>query len=135
MSKIPDMYIQKFEYTDTLDKLTKVLQMYALMINLEIGKIYLRPRLVEVLAFYILRDYSNETKELIIQTLGIEKANLNQINSELTKKGYLRIDQRSFRKKHLSPAMLQIKDYFTNDESFCLLGFKFEKEEHRKVNE
>ena len=80
MSKIPDMYIQKFEYTDTLDKLTKVLQMYALMINLKIGKIYLRPRLVEVLAFYILRDYSNETKELIIQTLGIEKANLNQIN-------------------------------------------------------
>ena len=129
MSKIPDMYIQKFEYTDTLDKLTKVLQMYALMVNLKIGKIYLRPRLVEVLAFYILRGYSPETKEIIINTLNIEKANLNQINSELTKKGYLRIDQRSFRKKYLSPAMLQIKEYFMKDEDFCLFGFKFEKDE------
>ena len=44
MNKIPDMYIQKFEYKDSLDKLTKVLQLYALMINLKVGKIYLRPK-------------------------------------------------------------------------------------------
>ena len=68
------------------------------------------------------------TKETIINTLGITKPNLNQINSELTKKGYLRIDQRSYRKKNLSPAMLQIKDYFLNNNDFCLLGFKFEKD-------
>lgn len=127
MNKIPDMYIQKFEYKDSLDKLTKVLQLYALMINLKVGKIYLRPKLVEVLAFYILKGYSDKTKETIINTLGITKPNLNQINSELTKKGYLRIDQRSYRKKYLSPAMLQIKDYFLNNNDFCLLGFKFEK--------
>ena len=128
MNKIPDMYIQKFEYKDSLDKLTKVLQLYALMINLKVGKIYLRPKLVEVLAFYILKGYGDKTKETIINTLGITKPNLNQINSELTKKGYLRIDQRSYRKKYLSPAMLQIKDYFLNNNDFCLLGFKFEKD-------
>lgn len=131
MNKIPDMYIQRFEYKDSLDKLTKVLQLYALMVNLKVGKIYLRPKLVEILAFYILKGYSDETKELIIKTLNITRPNLNQINAELTRKGYLRIDQRSYRKKYLSPAMLQIKEYFMDGKSddFCLMGFKFEKDE------
>lgn len=123
------MYIQRFEYTDTLDKLTKVLQLYALMVNLKVGKIYLRPKLVEVLAFYILKGYNEKTKELILNSLNITKPNLNQINSELTKKGYLRIDQRSYRKKYLSPAMEQIKKYFLENNDFCLFGFKFEKDE------
>lgn len=129
MSSIPNMYIQKFEYKDTLDKLTKVLQFYALMVNLKVGEIYLRPKLVEVLAFYILKGYNEKTKELILNSMGIKKSNLNQINSELTRKGYLRIDQRSYRKKYLSPAMEQIKQYFLENEEFCLLGFKFEKDE------
>lgn len=105
--------------------------MYALMINLKVGKIYLRPKLVEILAFYILKGYSDETKNLILKTLNITRQNLNQINAELTRKGYLRIDQRSYRKKYLSPAMLQIKEYFMDSgtEDFCLMGFKFEKDE------
>lgn len=123
-------YTHKIEYKDTLDKLKHVLEIYALYVNMKVGSIYLRPRLVEILAFYILKGYNDKTKELILQTIpNLSKANLNQINSELTKKGFLRIDSRSYRKKYLSDSMLQIKEYFMDgkNEDFCVFCFKFEK--------
>lgn len=113
-SKLPKVYGCSVSYVDKLDMTSKVLNVYACVVNINKGENHLRPRLVQVLAFYLLMSYCNETKQLIQESLGITLKNLNQINSELTKKGYLLRDSRNHRRRHLSKELEIIKNYFVD---------------------
>lgn len=78
---------------------------------------YLRPRLIDVLTFYVYKGYSTETKNEIKDTFrNINTQNLNQINAELTAKGYLIKDTYNFRKKHLNPQLQALRKYFLEGE-------------------
>lgn len=115
--KSPQIYGYEVSFKDKLDLLRKVLNIHATLTNLNKEKNHLRPKLVDVLSFYILMGYSKETKEMILESMGITVKNLNQINSELTKKGYLVRDTMNFRIKHLSNELKMLKGYFLTGES------------------
>lgn len=116
-------------YKDKLDLLKKVLRIYASVININTNKNYLRPRLVDVLAFYILFGYTKDTKKLILESLKMDIKNLNQINSELTKKKFLIRDANNFTKKHISKELEGLNDYFILKKTNNIFLVKFIKDE------
>ena len=125
MAKGKSVYGLNIDFKDRLDLLKKILKLHALVTNINKAENYLRPKLVDVLSFYILRGYSKETKDLILASLGITGKNLNQINSELTKKKYLIRDNNNFRKKHLSQELKVLRDYFLEGEYNKIYLVKF----------
>ena len=115
--KQKDVYGIKISYKDDLDLIKKVLTIFASLTNLNKEENYLRPRLIEVLSFYILMDFNKETKNMIIESLDINNTNLNQINSELGRKGYLIRDSRNMRNYHLSDDLKMLKEYFIKQQT------------------
>lgn len=120
------VYAYPVAFRDKLDLLRKVLRVYALVTNIEEEENYLRPRLVDVLSFYILRGYNNETTDLILESLDIKKSNLTQINSELRRKGFLVRDTHNFRKNTVSEEMRLLCEHFidTKDRKIFLIDFQ-----------
>lgn len=102
-------------FEDRLDLMGKALSIFALLEKLKFGETKLRERPKEVLAFYLLEGYNSDTKDIICETLEINSDNLTQINSELTKAGYLITDERNLRKKHLNPDLQRLRDLFISD--------------------
>lgn len=102
------------KYKSDLDKINRIVSIYSILVNGNLDYNHIRPRCVEILSYYILYGYKTSTKEKIWET-GITKKNLNQINSELTKKGYLITDKGNLHNKHLSPELMKIKEYFLDE--------------------
>lgn len=129
-----NVYGYPVDYSDELDLLRKVLKVHAVVTNIDKDENFLRPMLVKVLSFYILWGYSKETKEIIMDSLEITQKNLNQINSELTKKKYLVRDTHNFRKKYLSKELTMLKNYFLEGDykKVFLVRFKEKKSEAGK---
>lgn len=75
----------------------------------------LRPRLVETLAFYALKGYSNETKQIVCESLGVNILTVNQMNAELRKLGYLITDEYNKNKMLLHPDIQRLTDLFTEE--------------------
>lgn len=120
---------QVFSYTvdcfDKLDLADKVLTLTSIIrgiagISQPLGDSYRH-----VMTFYLVYGFSSETKKLIIDSLGINSKGLNQINTVLTKRGYLINSPHSQRTKLLSPEMTTLKNYFFSDNSSSLLLVKF----------
>ena len=88
---------------------------FATLEALKAGEVKIRKKLVDVLTFYALNGYSLETKNMIIETMGISSDNLTQINSELTKSGYLIRDRNNYRNKSIHPDLERLKNTFMND--------------------
>lgn len=124
-----NVYGIPIKYKDKLDLLKKVLKIYASVININTKKNYLRPRLVDVLAFYILFGYNKKTKELILQSLKMDIKNLNQINSELTKKKFLIRDNNNFTKKHISQELEELNKYFILENTKKIFLIKFSSDD------
>jgi hypothetical protein len=118
----------RVEYSDDLDLMKKVLNIYAKIINIDRDDNFLSPRLVNVLSFYMLRGYSKETKKLILESLDINVANLNQINAELTRKGCLERDKYNHSHKNLSPSLEELKNYLMEDAPAKVFVVRFDKE-------
>lgn len=93
-----------------LDLMRKAIAIFATLERVRTGKVTIRKKLEDVLAFYALNGYNTEAKQMITQTLGISSDNLTQINAELTRNGYLIRDNNNFRKKYLHPDILLLKD-------------------------
>lgn len=109
---MPKLYNMEVSYKNNYELVYKFLTLYSVASNLHKGKNYLRPRLAEVLVFYVLKGYSAETKKIILDSIPkMNTENLNQINAELQKKGYLRRDKYQFHVKHLSPELNSFKEY------------------------
>jgi hypothetical protein len=104
-------------FRDSLEKIRHAITWFNLTNNLKKGKETLRPRLVEILAYYVMRGYSTETKNFIIKSIPkMKKTNLNQINSELQKLGYLIQDRVRENDRHLHPSLEQLKIYIKDNE-------------------
>lgn len=109
------LYVNKMKIQSDLDKISKVVSIFAIIKNGNLGECHIRPRCVQVISYYILFGYNKDTRDLIKST-GIKPTNLNQINSELTKKGYLVKDPMNYHNKHLSTELKKIQDYFLNSD-------------------
>lgn len=106
------VYLNKMKVDSDFDKISKIVSIFSIIKNGNLGEMHIRQRCVEVISYYVLFGYSSETRALITESLKISKKNLNQINSELTLKGYLVKDSRNYHTKHLSQELQRIKDYF-----------------------
>lgn len=97
-----------------LDKINKIVTIFSIIKNGNLGYSHIRPRCVEVVSYYVLFGYNKETRSMITAT-GLSKENLHQINAELTKLGYLIKDSKNYHNKFISPELQKIRDYFLDD--------------------
>jgi len=65
-----------------------------------------------ILREYILKGYSDETKDYIESTFNIKRTNLNCHNYSLQKKGFLIPHSKNQNNKILSPELLKIKEFY-----------------------
>lgn len=134
------MNIYKFDikYENTYELISHFVSVYSKANNVKFEKIdeedkvdktkdgYIRPALVKVLTYYVLKGYSDETKELILKgNPKMNLKNLNQINSELQNKGYLLKDKYKKGVRHLNKSLKNIKDYIENNEPPYVIMMKF----------
>jgi hypothetical protein len=108
--KIDSIYAYPVKTDSRLDLMKKAVAIFATLERVRTGRVKIRRKLEQVLAFYALQGYNTEAKQMITQTLGISSDNLTQINAELTRNGYLIRDKNNFRKKYLHPDILRLKD-------------------------
>lgn len=126
-SKNLNVYGKRLNFSDKLDLIKKVLQIYAIITDINVKNKFLRPKLIDVLSFYILWGYNIETKDLVLKSLKISEENLNQINYELTKKGFLVRDIYNLRVKNLSEETKKLSNYFLSNELNKIFLIKFDK--------
>lgn len=122
-----NLYTFKLPFDSEYDLLRKFLTFYTMCHNLKKGKNYLRPKLVDVLTYYIIKGYSEDTKNFILQSNPeLKRTNLNQINAELTKKGYLvKVGFRN-NEKALAATVEALKDYIEAEKhSHPIFAIKF----------
>jgi len=112
MSK--NVYVRKMKVNSDLDKINKIVTIFSIIKNGNLGVMHIRPRCVEVLSYYMVFGFNDDTKKLLY-SIGITKPNLDQINSELTKSGYLIRDERNFTHRHFNAELLKIKEYFMDE--------------------
>lgn len=109
------MYGYPLNTTSRLDLMRKAVSIFSTLESLKAGKVKIRKKLIDVLTFYALNGYNRTTKKMIIETLKISSDNLTQINSELTRSGYLIKDENNLRKKSLHPDLERLKNTFITD--------------------
>ena len=124
-----EIFGYKLTFSDDLDLMRKVINLYAKVINIELVGNFICTRHINALSFYVLKGYSKETKTLIKESLGINTTSLNQINAELTKKGFLTHDPYNFRQKHLSENLKGLRKYFMEGDYTKLFMVNSVKEE------
>ena len=125
------LYSIDIKFKDSIDLLQKVLTLYSAGVHLNRNNENLRPRLIQILAFYVLKGYSSETKDLILDSIPeLKKSNLNQINSDLLKLGYLEKGRYKNDERTLSKPLLELKQYLEKDSNGKpFIIFKLTKDE------
>lgn len=119
------IFTYKTNFTDKFELFKKVLTVDSVIRGINGEENRLRPQMINVLACYCLYGYNEETKQLIMEILSINRKNLNQINSLLTGAGYLIRDNRNYRLRHLSPQVQKIVDFFAEGDDNKLLMVNF----------
>lgn len=113
------------EFTDDFELMKKVLTVDSVIrgVNGEVNR--LKPQMINVLACYCLYGYNEESKQIVMEILGINRKNLNQLNSLLTSSGYLIRDTHNYRLRHLSPRIQKLVDFFAGGKGnkFLILEF------------
>lgn len=79
-----------------------------------------------VLRFYIKSGYDDQVRKTILLDTKITPPHLRQINCKLTKKGYLERHPTNYRKKNVSPKLLELHKVFLNKET-NIYSIVFEK--------
>lgn len=131
MNAKTQMFGFKLNYDNSYQLLFNFLQIYSTAQNIVNGDNYLRPRLIEILAYYMLKGYSNETKDYIIENeRGLNRTNLNQINCELTNKGFLKRDRFKYHTRTLAKELIELKDYVLNNKETPIFTILFKKNEN-----
>lgn len=115
MSKAQKLYGYHSNFTDKFELIKKVLTLNSVIKSINGRETRLRPALINILAFYCLYGYSEDTKKIILDTLDMNRKHLNQINSQLTKQGYLVKDTKRYNNRTLSPEMIELINYFFDE--------------------
>lgn len=124
MSIKADIYKVDFEYKNDVQKFDLILHLYS---KTELKK-ELSERELIVLREYILNGYSTKTKDGICLTLQIKKGNLNAINCNLQKKGFLKPHPTTQKLKVLEEKLNFLKEMFLDtpgNRKIFLVNFGF----------
>lgn len=112
------------KYDNYHELLQNFLIMYSVSINLNNPNNHLKPRLSNVLSYYVLKGYSEETKKIILDSKeGLSRKHLNQINCELQKQGYLHPHKHNENRREVDKSLLELKEYLemTKDDKPLLI--------------
>ena len=110
---------------DKLDLASKILTLVSTVKGMSGVSPILGDSYRNAMTFYLVYGYSKSTKDLILASLGINSKGLNQINTVLTKRGYLINSPYSQRTKLLSPEMETLRSYFFTENSPSIMLLKF----------
>lgn len=108
------IYGYPMKVDNKLDLFTKAVRIFVTCESIKTGTDTIRKRLITVLAYYTLYGYNKEAKAIIKDSLSINEDNLTQINSELSKSGFLINDTNNLRKKYLHPQLQVIQELYQN---------------------
>lgn len=92
-------------------QIAKIVKIYSI---LKKGK-ELKGRNLQALAFYLKEGYSLNVKRKMARQMNIAENNLNQINSNLRKEGYLIVDQNKRIKNHVDPELVKLKKFIIDN--------------------
>jgi len=106
------VYAIKVNCNNEIEVITALINIYATSVSIRNGMPKLRKKLASLLSYYIKYGYSKQTKELAAESLGASALNINVMNSELTKLGYLIPDTRNLNNKHLNSELTNLKQYY-----------------------
>lgn len=105
-----EVYNLKIKHSNSYELVNYFLSVYAALEGNKNHK--LRPKLVEILSYYVLYGYNDDTKKLIVNIIpNMTLLNLNQINSELQRKGYLLKGVYKDSSRELNSTLKTIKKY------------------------
>lgn len=76
----------------------------------------LKGRNLDALTFYLREGYSKKIKEKMARQLNIQENNINQVNSNLRKLGYLIVDSNNHVKNTIDPELVKLKEYIVDRE-------------------
>lgn len=127
-----DVYYKEVSFSNSYELHRYFLGVYQTLIKTDNGKDYLRPRLIEVMSYYLLFGYSDDTKKMILEQVpDVNYNNLKQINSELQQKGLLDKDKFINNKRYISDSLINMQDYVnkfkTDEDGSPIFLIKFKK--------
>lgn len=102
----------KVECNNEIEILSALVNLYATSVHIRKDRPPLRPKLVTVLAYYVKYGYNNVTKEMISKSLKVKKLNLNVMNSELTKLGFLLKCHKNLTNKNLNSELEKLSEFY-----------------------
>ena len=105
------------KFTDDFDKLRKIIFLYACNQKV-IGDTptILRYKLITLLAIYVQRGYSRETKRFAEEILGVDEKAVASMNLELRRAGLLHKDQRNVRINNLTKNIELLSSYLEGED-------------------
>lgn len=112
----------KITCENEIEVLSAMVQLYAASVTVRRDKKPLRKKLASLLAYYMKYGYSKDSKEIAASSMGVKTTNLNVMNHELTRLGYLIPSTKNFNNKNLHPELEKLSDYYKKgqEESFYL---------------
>ena len=78
-------------------------------------------RKLETLAYYLKHGYSKKTKEKILKDCKIKDSNLNNVNCELRRLGFITVDARNENKNHVDPKLSDFIKYMVDNKGKYVL--------------
>lgn len=112
--QVPDMHDIISRYFRMYSKkesdyvqISKIVKLYSIFKK---GK-ELKGRKLQALTFYLREGYSLNIKKKMALQMGIAENNLNQVNSNLRKEGYLIVDEHKKIKNYVDPELVKIIDF------------------------
>jgi len=110
-----------------LELVTTMVRLYADSINLRHNELTLRPKTTKLLAFYVKFGYSKDTKQKAAASLETSAQNINVMNLELTKSGFLITSDRNHHQKYLNDELKALAAYVDAEATDKLFVFKVKK--------
>lgn len=120
MSK--EIFRCKITCENEIEVLSAMVQLYTASVTVRREKKPLRRKLSALLAYYMKYGYNKYSKDLAATSMGVKTTNLNVMNHELTKLGYLIPSTKNFNNKYLHPELEKLSEYYKKGqlESFYL---------------
>lgn len=124
-------YGLKIKYKNSFDLVSAYINMFSSVSGHVNKDAAIRPKLIRIITYYVLRGYNDDTKEFILKAENMNITNLNQCNSELQNKGYLVKDRWLDNVRHLNPSLSRLSEYIKQSEEgknkFLLVAFEKEQ--------
>lgn len=104
---------------DNIKEIKRCIKIYSIFNDIQ----DLTGRKIEVLSYYLLYGFNKDTKKDIIENINITANNLNNINHELRKLGFIRRSGYNKRNNEVNPDLLDFKKFIVdNKKSYILIN-------------